>query len=451
MKRLLTALLLLASPAARAAGPVVVVRADFAAATAAEVAESVAAPIEQQVRGLEGVARMESESDTGAYSLVLRFRVGVDPGVAAVSAQQRVALAEPQLPEACRRAGVTLRRGGPEGVPRVWLALTAERNFDAKALGSIARSAIGDDLARLVGVGDIAVHGAEGGLALAGASRAVLLAVATEEPGVTRDALPGLGRGLPVGVRLTLAADAGPGTLVAEVARPGRVSDAEFVGKLLAAALQSPGEPAAVGYATPGSDAVHLLLAPTRGGPGATSAGLRKRLREVAGNASVRVSPLGADGRPFPVRLSLVGPDAAKARAWAAAVGRRAAECGAADAAVHPGPDEAATQVRPDRAKMRALGVTEAALNAALAEPAAQVLRTPVRTDKGETVPLGTFAVVAEVTRPTVVYRRDGERGYRLTAAPGGKSPESATRELLRVAGEERRKMGLSAEYRAIE
>src|SRR4051794_13365713 len=87
-------------PATRhAEGPVIRIDAAYAGASARTVADDVAAPIEVQLDGAEGLARVESESgDDGTYSAVVRFGSEADPYVALTLVQNRVALAGPLLP-----------------------------------------------------------------------------------------------------------------------------------------------------------------------------------------------------------------------------------------------------------------------------------------------------------------------------------------------------------------
>jgi multidrug efflux pump subunit AcrB len=75
----------------------------------------IAAPIEQQINGVEGMARIESESrGDGSYVAYVRFRSGADPNLAMVQVQNRVALAQPILPAAVQKAGVTVKVAAAE-------------------------------------------------------------------------------------------------------------------------------------------------------------------------------------------------------------------------------------------------------------------------------------------------------------------------------------------------
>src|SRR5829696_8473538 len=94
--------------------PTVVVSATYPGANAQTVAQTVATPIEQQVNGVEGMLYMSSSSaNDGSMRLTITFAIGTDLDNAQVQVQNRVALAEPVLPEEVRRTGVTVRRSSP--------------------------------------------------------------------------------------------------------------------------------------------------------------------------------------------------------------------------------------------------------------------------------------------------------------------------------------------------
>ena len=95
--------------------PTVRVTATYPGANAQVVADTVAAPIEQQVVGVEGMLYMSSQSNNdGSYSLDVTFALGTDVNVAQVLVQNRVAIAEPTLPDVTRAIGVTVKKRSPD-------------------------------------------------------------------------------------------------------------------------------------------------------------------------------------------------------------------------------------------------------------------------------------------------------------------------------------------------
>src|SRR6184192_2644715 len=95
--------------------PTVQVTAEYPGANAQVVADTVAAPIEQQVVGVEGMLYMSSQSNNdGSYTLDVTFKLGTDVNMAQVLVQNRVAIAEPTLPEAVRTIGVITKKRSPD-------------------------------------------------------------------------------------------------------------------------------------------------------------------------------------------------------------------------------------------------------------------------------------------------------------------------------------------------
>ncbi len=86
--------------------PTVTVSAVYPGADASTIAETVATPIEQQVNGVEGMLYMSSKSaNDGSYNLTVTFDLGTDMDIASVLVQNRVSIAEPQLPQEVRARG----------------------------------------------------------------------------------------------------------------------------------------------------------------------------------------------------------------------------------------------------------------------------------------------------------------------------------------------------------
>src|SRR5271169_5834165 len=95
--------------------PGVVVSISYPGASARVVADTVAAPIEQQVNGVPGMLYMSSQmGNDGSYTLTVTFDIAVDLNTALVMVQNRVALAMPQLPTEVQNQGITIRKKTPD-------------------------------------------------------------------------------------------------------------------------------------------------------------------------------------------------------------------------------------------------------------------------------------------------------------------------------------------------
>ncbi|MBX7104234.1 MAG: efflux RND transporter permease subunit [Gemmataceae bacterium] len=141
------------------APPTVEVSVVYPGANAQVVADTVAAPIEQQVNGVEGMLYMSSQcTNDGTYTLTVSFQLGVDLNMAQVLVQNRVALAEPVLPDLVRRRGVVVKKKSPTVLMIVNL-FSPDTSRDNLYLSNYATIQIRDELARLPGVGDITYLG----------------------------------------------------------------------------------------------------------------------------------------------------------------------------------------------------------------------------------------------------------------------------------------------------
>src|SRR5436853_2727101 len=141
------------------APPTVEVSAYYPGANAQVVADTVAAPIEQQVNGVEDMLYMSSQcTNDGAYSLTVTFRPGIDLNMAQVLVQNRVALANPILPELVRRRGVMVKKKSPSTLMIVNL-FSPDQSRNALYLSNFATIQVRDELSRLRGVGDITYLG----------------------------------------------------------------------------------------------------------------------------------------------------------------------------------------------------------------------------------------------------------------------------------------------------
>ena len=123
------------------------------------MADTVAAPIEQQVVGVEGMLYMSSQcTNDGTYVLTVTFHNGVDLNMAQVLVQNREALAEPILPDLVKRRGITVKKKSPSTLMIVNL-FSPDGSRDNLYLSNYATIQLKDELARLDGVGDIGYIG----------------------------------------------------------------------------------------------------------------------------------------------------------------------------------------------------------------------------------------------------------------------------------------------------
>src|ERR1700754_998950 len=142
------------------ARPTVVVQATYPGANAETIAETVAAPIEQQINGVEGMIYMTSQSTSdGVLSLTVTFEIGTDLDIAQVQVQNRVNQAEPRLPEEVRRLGVRVNKSSNDFLMVVNL-YSPDQSLDELYVSTYVFLNIRDRLARLEGVGDMFVFGA---------------------------------------------------------------------------------------------------------------------------------------------------------------------------------------------------------------------------------------------------------------------------------------------------
>ncbi len=137
--------------------PTVQVSTIYPGANAKVVAETVAAPIEQQVNGVENMIYMSSTSASdGSYSLTVSFEVGTDLDMAQVLVQNRVKLAEPNLPEEVKRQGVNTKKQSTN-IILIASLYSSDNRYDELYLSNYATLRIRDVLTRIPGVGDVAI------------------------------------------------------------------------------------------------------------------------------------------------------------------------------------------------------------------------------------------------------------------------------------------------------
>ena len=140
--------------------PTVQVSTTYPGANAQVVADTVAAPIEQQVNGVEHMLYMSSVSASdGSYRLTVTFDVGTNLDIAQVLVQNRVAIAQPLLPQEVQRQGITTKKQSTNIILFVTLS-SPDRRYDSLYLSNYATLRIRDELSRIYGVGDVLVFGA---------------------------------------------------------------------------------------------------------------------------------------------------------------------------------------------------------------------------------------------------------------------------------------------------
>jgi multidrug efflux pump len=139
--------------------PSVVVRAQYPGANPKVIAETVATPLEESINGVEGMLYMGSQATAdGLMTLTVTFKLGTDPDKAQQLVQNRVAQAEPRLPEEVRRLGVTTVKSAPDLTMVVHL-LSPNGRYDMTYLRNYAVLNVKDRLARIDGVGQVQLFG----------------------------------------------------------------------------------------------------------------------------------------------------------------------------------------------------------------------------------------------------------------------------------------------------
>jgi HAE1 family hydrophobic/amphiphilic exporter-1/multidrug efflux pump len=139
--------------------PQVTVSAIFPGANADVVAQSVAAPIEQQVNGAQDMLYMGSKSgNDGSYNLTVTFEIGTDKNIDAVDVQDRVAVAQSQLPADVIRNGITIRKATTDLLEAIALVSPSGR-YDATFLSNYVLLNLYDALGRVAGVGQVRIFG----------------------------------------------------------------------------------------------------------------------------------------------------------------------------------------------------------------------------------------------------------------------------------------------------
>lgn len=140
--------------------PTVVVRATYPGANPETIADTVAAPLEQEINGVEGMQYMTSHaSGDGRLAITVTFAQGVDPQTAQIAVQNRVERATSRLPVEVQRLGVVTQKTSPDMLMVVHL-VSPDDSYNVLDLYNFALLQVKDELARLEGVGDVVTWGA---------------------------------------------------------------------------------------------------------------------------------------------------------------------------------------------------------------------------------------------------------------------------------------------------
>ncbi len=141
--------------------PTIQVSASYSGASPKVIADTVAAPLEQAINGVDGMLYMTSSSTAdGQMALTVTFELGTDVDQAQVLVANRVATAEPRLPDIVRAAGVTTQKNSPDMMLVAHL-ISPDGRYDQLFMGNYAYLNMRDELARIDGIGDIRVFGAD--------------------------------------------------------------------------------------------------------------------------------------------------------------------------------------------------------------------------------------------------------------------------------------------------
>ncbi len=139
--------------------PSVVVRAQYPGANPKVIAETVAAPLEEQINGVENMLYMSSQNTSdGALALTVTFKIGTDVEQAETAVQNRVQRALPRLPEEVRQIGVTTVKSSPNLTMVVHLN-SPDGRYDDLYLRNYAVLNVKDQLARIKGMGEVQLFG----------------------------------------------------------------------------------------------------------------------------------------------------------------------------------------------------------------------------------------------------------------------------------------------------
>lgn len=143
------------------APPTVLITATYLGASAETLSKTVAAPIEEQLSGVEGLLYFNSSADSsGTLTITATFEVGVDIDQATFNVSNRVNIATPRLPDEVRRTGLVVQKRSND-ILLVVMITDKQKKYDTLYLSNYATLNILDELKRVKGVGDASIFGAQ--------------------------------------------------------------------------------------------------------------------------------------------------------------------------------------------------------------------------------------------------------------------------------------------------
>lgn len=143
------------------APPTVMVTATYPGASAETLAKTVAAPIEEQLSGIEGLLYYQSSADSsGTLTITVTFETGTDVDQATFNVSNRVNIATPRLPEDVRRTGLIVQKRSNDILMALML-VSPNKTYDPLYLSNYATLNVLDELKRIKGVGDVTVFGTQ--------------------------------------------------------------------------------------------------------------------------------------------------------------------------------------------------------------------------------------------------------------------------------------------------